>query len=867
MLEGQCAALWLGLLLVGSVGGQSQAELSSPPEWAWSARMAGCALSLSATPGEIEALAEGLKRDGYSVVTVHPGVLSYDVLGYDNADHYPPVRAFVAACHERGIRVVLKAMTLWHNKQQAPQYQGTAGRRADGSLTSYHLPPRPGARAWYSCLNHPAIREAHLQKLPRLLAATGMDGFMTDALIRPDMYSCVCEHCREKFRRDTGFEVPMSADAPFWGNHEDAAYRAWLLWRFRSVTEFLGEVNRALRGMNPQRYLIEYYAPGIPSMLTSATDHEVLADAGACMIGQEIGVGPASQYNWRHILAKLRHAQSLCHHRGRAPFAIFHNTHAYSCPHFFRGLAWSCGLRKWEYPNAYGAIRGVLVSERARLWDRLHEDVLVRTQSPATVAIVYSRNSYVLVKAAKRGVGGDRDPGDGEYFGWAEFLIESNIPYHSLVDSDLTGETLSGYRVLILPNIACMSPAAARAIRQFVAGGGRLIATAQTSLYSADGQRLAGLQLGDLLGLKAQEAVTPETPVEMVSSHFGEGEVVYFPGSPGKDVAQIANYLGSRGGQWTRPAGEACMSVMRKALGEELGAPLRPVAVPRGVVASLLQPDVEATGRRRLHLLNLQCTEIEPDGAEIPKGCEVTYPHVEGPIVVDVQAPWPCHAYAVSPDFESRRPISAHRTRDYVRLTVPGLVRSSLVCVEPGEAPDAGGTAPATPVQRPFERDASVSLTGSWQACGIVDRPIGSRSCRTQEYVLPAGIPFRMGDSVQLDMPIGEQEGDGLELRYWEADLCTHEIGGRGRLVKLLLVNGTEVARQEMLGDGSWVARRCRMSDPVDRDRQRVLSLRVEAVRDGTLESDLRVWWADAELWRDGLRLRSLSLPAVRQAG
>ena len=826
----------LALLLAQAGTGAEEASRTpvTPPEWAWTARMAARAVELTESPEEIEALADQLQREGYTVFTVHPGDLTYDVLSYADPAHDAFLRRLADACHARGIRVVLKTMTLWHDKQRFPQYEATAGRHAGGTPTSYHLPPRPGSRAWYSCINHPQIRRAHLEGLPRLLAATGIDGFMTDALIRPDMTACACEFCRRTFEADTGFRMPDDETPEFWGNADNPAYRAWLLWRFRSVSDFLADVNAALQAMDPPRWLIEYYAPGIPSMLTSATDHEVLLDAGAAMIGQEIGVGPASQYNWRYMLAKLRHVQSLCERHGRVPYAIVHNTYAQSCPSLFRAMCWASGLRKWEYPEAYGAVRGLTVSPAARRWDCEHEDLLARVDGPATVALVYSRSSYVLVKGANRGGHGRPDPADGEYFGWARMLIEDSIPYDSLVDGELRPEVLARYRVLILPNVACMSPEACAAVRGFVESGGRLIATGLTSLYDATGARRDAPALADLLG-----AAT----------------AVHFPGDPGLDSAHIVLGLGSSGGQWQAPPGRESRRAMRAALGGDLDAPLRAADLPPGVVASLLRQRTEDGERLLVHLLNLRCTEVEPDGAEIARGCEVVYPLVRGPLAVDVRADRPCHAYMISPDFPGTRPVPTRATGNYVRLLVPELTRYALVVVETGEAePPAAEPAPEPSHGRRVP-GADMAFHPPWQLVGAVDRPIGSRPTRALGFLLP-DEPVRAGARVNVALSVGPPAD---ELRWWQADLCVDEAGAQGRLAMVVLIDGREVARTELLGDGAWVERRCALP-PAGAGPQHIV-FRIEALVDGRIGAPVQLWWARPTLWRDGQMVCELALP------
>jgi len=265
--------------------------------------------------------------------------------------------------------------------------------------------------------------------------------------------------------------------------------------------------------------------------------------------------------------------------------------------------------------------------------------------------------------------------------------------------------------------------------------------------------------------------------------------------------------------------------------------------------------------RALVHLLNLRCTEIEPDRAPILKGCEMAYPHVDGPVVIDVQAEWPCRAFVVSPDFGGQRPVAATKTGDYVRLTVPKLVRYAIVCVEAGEPLAGGHPTMSAPAQRPFSTEPRVTRTGPWQAGEVTPRPIGSRPCQAHVYTIPAGAVFASGEAVQLDIPIDVRKAEGLVLRYWDADYSADATGDTASFVKLVLVNGNEVERYHMLGDGSWVERRRRLSKGLMPNRRNVLSLRIEAVADGKTHAPMHVWWGSLELWSNGARQGQLPLP------
>ena len=84
--------------------------------------------------------------------------------------------------------------------------------------------------------------------------------------------------------------------------------------------------------------------------------------------------------------------------------------------------------------------------------------------------------------------------------GVARALLEAHIPFDVLSEHNLTLDRLASYKVLVLPNTACMSDRLVQLIRQYVAAGGGLVATYESSLYDAWGDRRPDFALRDLFG-------------------------------------------------------------------------------------------------------------------------------------------------------------------------------------------------------------------------------------------------------------------------------------------------------------------------------------------------------------------------------
>ena len=77
-------------------------------------------------------------------------------------------------------------------------------------------------------------------------------------------------------------------------------------------------------------------------------------------------------------------------------------------------------------------------------------------------------------------------------------VMESHRPVQVLTEYDLEDGNLQGVKVLVLPNVACLSDRAAEVVRRFVRNGGGLVATYETSLFDQTGKKRSDFALNDL---------------------------------------------------------------------------------------------------------------------------------------------------------------------------------------------------------------------------------------------------------------------------------------------------------------------------------------------------------------------------------
>jgi len=191
------------------------------------------------------------------------------------------------------------------------------------------------------------------------------------------------------------------------------------------------------------------------------------------------------------------------------------------------------GLRPWF--TKFGAVlhdrRWLETVATIYDWHYAHEQYLRNTTSLATVALVYSQNTAQMVGPAEV-----HNRVEDHALGMYQALIEARIPFDMLHEAHLDAEHLKRYRAVILPNIAALSDDACAALTAYVAQGGGLVATHETSLYDADGQPRENLGLSDLFGARCTGPV--EGPMNNAYLNLPPGGAAQHPLLAGLEQAQ-----------------------------------------------------------------------------------------------------------------------------------------------------------------------------------------------------------------------------------------------------------------------------------------------------------------------------------------
>jgi len=245
-------------------------------------------------------------------------------------------------------------------------------------------------------------------------------------------------------------------------------------------------------------------------------------------------------------------------------------------------------------------------------------------------------------------------------------LIQGKVPFDIIFDDNL--KDLSKHRVFVLPDQECLTDEQMNLIRQFVRGGGGLVATEGTSLYSAWRQRRRDFGLKDLLKVDAppwRGSSEPDAVLKIPAVHnqIGSGRVVYIPEV--KPTIEKPHGEPMTSEYWKLPANWRELNESLKwAAGGQLSLE---VVAPATVAAELTEQ--KQTKTLMVHLVNYNVAKTP-----YVKGIEVSLRLAEHQKVRK--------AFLLSPDEEGSKPLVVTEKNGRATISIPQLRTYALAVIQ-----------------------------------------------------------------------------------------------------------------------------------------------------------------------------------------
>jgi hypothetical protein len=316
---------------------------------------------------------------------------------------------------------------------------------------------------------------------------------------------CFCEHCKKNFRDASGFDIPRAVMPA------DPAYRAYVVWRQQRLFDLWQTWDRAVRAVNPDSCVI----PNTGGGATSSLDMKKIGELAPTLMSDR-----QARRSLAAPWANGKHGKEYRATMGRKPIVGIFSVGIEEPYRWKDSVQSDAEIRLWVADGVANDLRpwftkfaGVLHDKRwlnvvEELYRRYAdwEKYLRNEASLARVGMVYSQQTAWFY-------GGEREGAKVEdhTLGWYQALIESRLPFEMVHDRLLDEQHLAPFKTLILPNIAALSEEQCKQLRQFVARGGSVIATYETSLYDEWGTKRKDFGLADLFG--AAYKSSPQTPM------------------------------------------------------------------------------------------------------------------------------------------------------------------------------------------------------------------------------------------------------------------------------------------------------------------------------------------------------------------
>lgn len=441
---------------------------------------------------------DGVIVNAGGIVAYYPSKfpLHHRAIGLGDGDLYGTV---VASARDEGLTVIARMDSNRVADDFYRQHPDWICLDADGA------PIRAGDK-YVTCINSPYYSEYLPGVMEEIVERSQPDGFADNSWAGlPRTNICYCRHCAEQFMALTGLQLPRRHD---WSNE---GYRQWIAWNYQCRIDLWDLNNRATTNAGgPDCYWMGMLSGDPLNNSNRFIDlREILHRSEIVMLDHqhrngvdgfeqntEAGKRLHELLGWDKLIPESMPQYQL----GRPAFRVAAMPQAEV--RLWSAAGFAGGIQPWWHHigSMHEDRRQYQTAGSVFQWHEANAGVLLDRSPVADVAVVWSQHNndyYGQDEARARAL----DP----YRGAVKALNAAGIGFLPLHAADLA-KAAGRFKVLVLPNVAAMSAQEISAVEAFVAEGGSVVATGETSLYTEHGDRRSDFGLGQLFGLSVQDA-------------------------------------------------------------------------------------------------------------------------------------------------------------------------------------------------------------------------------------------------------------------------------------------------------------------------------------------------------------------------
>ncbi len=326
----------------------------------------------------------------------------------------------------------------------------------------------------------PEWRKLYMERV-RQIAATGIDGIYVDIPYWmthfdgwEDSWASFDEYTVAAFKQRTGLDARTGLKL---GDFSDPGFRQWVEFRIQTITDFMAEIDRTAKSVNPEIKTIPEIYPGIEeeSVRVGADVYSLYPVVDAIAHEYEFGSGnhmasSRTPLDWFRYQVGMQSFRAFA--EGKATWILNYSWDGdpnVDKRESMQNLAMSqimTGSNFWDAPGHSMAGSNDLPTRRKILeWIERHENTFYHPRTPMhPVAVYFSPSTRDLFS----------DEFISSYRGVLILLMQKHLEYQIVTPrtlKDLKSDTL------VLPDVRILSDLEQSELRAFVAHGGKLLIT------------------------------------------------------------------------------------------------------------------------------------------------------------------------------------------------------------------------------------------------------------------------------------------------------------------------------------------------------------------------------------------------------
>ena len=361
--------------------------------------------------------------------------------------------------------------------------------------------PYMQADKFITCINSDYYWEYLPKIMEEIIERSSPAGFTDNSWAGlPSEKICYCKNCRSSFRKFAGLELPVEHD---W---TDASYQKWIEWSFECRTKIFdfndrvttqaggkdchwmgmidGEILRNNRRFIDLRVILKRTAMVM-------LDHQRRTKLDGFEQNTEAGKRLHELAGWDKLIPESTPQYQLGSPAFRLSSMPFAEIRLWSSSGFAGGI-----MPWWHHiGSCHEDRRQYTTAEPIFNWHKKNEKFLVDRTPKADVGVIWSQENHIFLGRDKAN-SKTMDP----YRGVIKALDREGISYLPIHVDDIE-KACGQISLIILPNIGVMHDSQIRSVRKFIAQGGSVIATSETSLYSELGVPRPDFGLADDFGV------------------------------------------------------------------------------------------------------------------------------------------------------------------------------------------------------------------------------------------------------------------------------------------------------------------------------------------------------------------------------